>query len=127
MCLTRTQVNLTLAEVFFPTAKVLQETGIDPILRGISSTRSQKVDNEIIDDVRNLLFGVGSPGTVSARDLAAINIQRGRHNGLADYNTTREAFGLNRVTSFAEITSNVEKQATLEKLYGTVDDIDFFV
>ncbi len=119
--------NLTLAEVFFPTPEVLQKTGIDPILRGISSTRSQRVDNEIIDDVRNLLFGMGVPGTVSVRDLAAINIQRGRHNGLADYNTTREAFGLNRVTCFAEITSNVEKQATLEKLYKTVDDIDFFV
>ena len=119
--------NLTLSEVFFPRGEVLQETGIDSILRGISSTQSQKVDNEIIDDVRNLLFGAGRPGTVSARDLAAINIQRGRHNGVADYNTVRESFGLNRVTSFAEITSDVEKQATLEELYGTVDDIDFFV
>ena len=119
--------NLTLSEVFFPRGEVLQETGIDSILRGTSSTRSQRVDNEIIDDVRNLLFGVGRPGSVSARDLAAINIQRGRHNGLADYNTTREAFGLNRVTSFAEITSDVEKQAILEEQYGTVDNIDFFV
>lgn len=119
--------NLTLGEVFFPRGEGLQETGIDPILRGVSSSRSQKVDNEIIDDVRNILFGVGRPGTVSTRDLAAINIQRGRHNGLADYNTIRESFGLNRVTSFAEITSDVEKQATLEELYGSVDDIDFFV
>lgn len=119
--------NLTLSEVFFPRGEILQETGIDSILRGISSTQSQKGDNEIIDDVRNLLFGAGRPGTVSARDLAAINIQRGRHNGVADYNTVRESFGLNRVTSFAEITSDVEKQATLEELYGTVDNIDFFV
>ncbi|MGB3755961.1 MAG: peroxidase family protein [Rivularia sp. (in: cyanobacteria)] len=119
--------NLTLGEVFFPRGEVLQETGIDPILRGVSSSRSQKVDNEIIDDVRNILFGVGRPGTVTTRDLAAINIQRGRHNGLADYNTIRESFGLTRVTSFAEITSDVEKQATLEELYGSVDDIDFFV
>ncbi|MEO0933594.1 MAG: peroxidase family protein, partial [Cyanobacteria bacterium J06641_2] len=119
--------NLTLGEVFFPRGEGLQETGIDPILRGVSSSRSQKVDNEIIDDVRNILFGVGRPGTVSTRDLAAINIQRGRHNGLADYNTIRESFGLSRVTSFAEITSDVEKQATLEELYGTVDNIDFFV
>lgn len=121
------QGNLTLSKVFFPRGEVLQETGINPILRGISSTQSQKVDNQIIDDVRNLLFGVGRPGTVSARDLAAINIQRGRHNGLADYNTIRESFGLSRVTSFTEITSDIEKQATLEELYGTVDNIDFFV
>ena len=119
--------NLTLSEVFFPRGEVLQETGIDSILRGTSSTRSQRVDNEIIDDVRNILFGVGRPGTVSARDLVAINIQRGRHNGLADYNTIRESFGLTRVTSFTEISSDVEKQAKLEELYGTVDNIDFFV
>ncbi|MDJ0695133.1 peroxidase family protein [Mastigocoleus sp. MO_188.B34] len=119
--------NLTLSEVFFPGSGVLQEAGIDPILRGISSSQSQQVDNEIIDDVRNLLFGMGPRGSVSARDLAAINIQRGRLNGLADYNTVREAFGLFRVTSFAEITSDQEKQNTLQELYGNVDNIDFFV
>ena len=117
--------NLTLSEVFFPGGAVLEEAGIDPILRGISSSVSQQVDNQIIDDVRNLLFGFGP--NASARDLAAINIQRGRHNGLADYNTIRESFGLARVTSFAEITSDPEKQATLETLYGDVDNIDFFV
>ena len=119
--------NLTLSEVFFPGSGVLQEAGIDSIIRGISSSQSQQVDNEIIDDVRNLLFGMGPRGSVSARDLAAINIERGRLNGLADYNTVREAFGLSRVTSFAEITSDLEKQATLEELYGSVDNIDFFV
>ncbi|KST66821.1 peroxidase family protein [Mastigocoleus testarum] len=119
--------NVTLSEVFFPGSGVLQEAGIDPILRGISSSQSQQVDNEIIDDVRNLLFGMGPRGAVSARDLAAINIQRGRLNGLADYNTVREAFGLSRVTSFAEITSDQEKQNTLQELYGSVDNIDFFV
>ncbi|NER25463.1 MAG: hypothetical protein F6J96_33175, partial [Symploca sp. SIO1C2] len=92
---------------------------------GISSSVSQQVDNQLIDDVRNLLFGFGP--NVSGRDLAAINIQRGRHNGLADYNTIREAFGLSKVTSFAEITSDVDKQATLENLYGDVNNIDFFV
>ena len=119
--------NLTLSEVFFPGSGVLQEAGIDSIIRGISSSQSQQVDNEIIDDVRNLLFGMGPRGTVSARDLAAINIERGRLNGLVDYNTVREAFGLSRVTSFAEITSDQEKQTTLQELYGNVDNIDFFV
>ena len=122
-----TEGNLTLSEVFFPGSGVLEEAGIDPIIRGISSSQSQQVDNEIIDDVRNLLFGFGPTGTVSARDLAAINIQRGRLNGLADYNTVREAFGLSRVNSFAEITSDQEKQTTLQELYGNVDNIDFFV
>ena len=114
--------NLTLSEVFFPGGGILQQAGIDPILRGIASSPAQKIDVKIIEDVRSLLFGFGPNAT--ARDLAAINIQRGRHNGLADYNTVRETFGLERVTSFADITSDGELQSDLEQLYNSVDEID---
>ncbi|MGK7929250.1 MAG: peroxidase family protein [Spirulina sp.] len=117
--------NLTLADVFFQPAGVIQETGIDAIIRGIVSSSSQRVDNLLIDDVRNLLFPAG-PGGIG-RDLSAINLERGRLNGLADYNTIRESFGLERVSSFAEITTDLDKQVKLENLYGSVDDIDAFV
>ncbi len=117
--------NLTLAESFFPGSGALQEAGIDPILRGLAASASQRVDTETINDVRNLLFGFGP--AASARDLFAINIQRGRANGLCDYNTLRTAFGLKRVQSFAEITSDLGKQAALESLYSSVDNIDAFV
>ncbi|MGK7904812.1 MAG: peroxidase family protein [Hormoscilla sp.] len=117
--------NLTLSELFFRSGALVQETGIDPILRGIAGSGSQKVDTRVIEDVRSLLFGFGA--NASARDLVAINIQRGRHNGLADYNTVRESFGLTPVTSFAEITSDSEIQAALETLYGSVDNIDPFI
>ena len=33
----------------------------------------------------------------------ALNIQRGRDHGLPDYNTAREEYGLERVTSFEDI------------------------
>ncbi|MDJ0649992.1 MAG: peroxidase family protein [Xenococcaceae cyanobacterium MO_188.B19] len=117
--------NLTLADVFFRSASVVQETGIDPILRGVASSLSQNIDPKTIDDVRNLLFGFGANAV--GRDLFAININRGRLNGLADYNTIREAYGLEKVTSFAEITSDPQLQTQLENLYGTVDNIDAFV
>ncbi|PSN18090.1 hypothetical protein C7271_14365, partial [filamentous cyanobacterium CCP5] len=90
-----------------------------------ASSLSQQVDTAIIDDVRNLLFGF-APAS-SARDLFAINIQRGRLNGLADYNDIRAAFGLHPVTNFSEITRDLEKQAALQTLYGSVDNIDAFV
>ena len=117
--------NLTLAEVFFRSTQVIQETGIDPILRGISSSLSQNVDLKLIDDVRNLLFSFGSHAI--GRDLFAMNVQRGRLNGLSDYNTVREAYGLSRVTSFANITSDVATQNKLAELYGTVDNLDLYV
>ncbi len=119
------QGNLTLAESFFPGSGALQAAGIDAILRGLAAAASQQVDTKTIDDVRSLLFGFGP--AASARDLFAINIQRGRANGLADYNTVRAAFGLDRVESFAEMTGDLDKQAALESLYGSVDNIDAFV
>ena len=117
--------NLTLAEVFFRPTEVVQESGIDPILRGISSSLSQNVDLKLIDDLRNLLFKFG-PQDIG-RDLFAINIERGRVNGVNDYNTVRESFGLDKVTNFAEISSDEQIQSKLESLYSDVDDVDLYV
>ena len=117
--------NLTLSEVFFRSAGIIQEDGIDPILRGLGSSLSQNVDLKLIDDVRNLLFTFGSHTT--GRDLFAINIERGRINGISDYNTVRESYDLARVDSFDDITSDVTVQNQLESLYGSVDNIDLYV
>lgn len=119
------QGNLTLSEVFFRSTEVVQETGIDPILRGLGSSLSQNVDLKLIGDVHNLLFTFGPHTT--GRDLFAINIERGRINGISDYNTVRESYGLTRVDSFDDITSDVEVQNQLESLYGNVGNIDLFV
>ena len=117
--------GLTLAEVFFPNTALLQASGIDSLLRGVASSTSQAVDNAVIEDVRSLLFG-NSPNA-PARDLVALNIERGRLNGVADCNTVRASYGLQRVASFADITTDVTRQQTLASLYGSVDDIDAFV
>lgn len=117
--------DLLLRDIFFPGVDLLQREGIDGILRGVASSSSQRVDNQVIEDVRSFLFGEGSNSP--ARDLVAINIERGRLNGLADYNTVRQSYGLSRINSFADITSNPELQASLEQLYGSVNNIDAFV
>ncbi|NEQ49236.1 MAG: hypothetical protein F6K11_03760 [Leptolyngbya sp. SIO3F4] len=117
--------SLTLSEVFFPDISLLQTRGIDALVRGVASSLSQEVDNRLIEDVRSLLFGDGP--NAPARDLSALNIERGRLNGIADYNTIRETYGLRRVTGFSEITSDLQKQTTLQELYGSVDNIDAFV
>jgi peroxidase len=74
--------------------------------------------------VRNFLSD-GSGGMLL--DLAALNIQRGRDHGLADYNATRVAYGLTPVDSFDDITSDVEQQKALEAVYGDVDNIDLWI
>ncbi len=78
----------------------------------------------IVDPLRNFLFG---PPGAGGLDLAALNIQRGRDHGLADYNTMRRDFGLPRVTSFSQITSNPQLAQRLTDLYGNVNNIDAWV
>jgi hypothetical protein len=115
--------EVELSQAFFNPA-LLKQTGIDNILKYAGSTQAQEDDNQIVDSLRNFLFGQPGQGGF---DLASLNIQRGRDHGLADYNSVRKAYGLSPVTSFDQITSNTELQQTLKSLYGSVDNIDLWV
>ncbi len=115
--------EIELADAFFNPA-LLRETGADSIIKYLASTTSQEIDPQIVGSLRNFLFGQPGQGGF---DLASLNIQRGRDHGLADYNTVREAYGLERVASFADISSDPEIQQVLETLYGNVDNIDLWV
>ena len=115
--------EIELKDAFF-NSLLLEETGIDSILKYDASSQAQEIDLEVVDSLRNFLFG---PPGAGGLDLVSMNIQRGRDHGLNDYNTTRVAYGLNPVESFAEITSNVDLQEKLESLYGEVDNIDLWV
>ncbi len=116
--------NLQLRDAFFRPDLIVNEGGVDPILRGLADGKANMIDASVVDDVRNFLFG---PPGAGGFDLVSLNIQRGRDHGLASYNDAREAYGLARVTDFSDITSDVELQNILKDLYGTVGDIDPFV
>lgn len=120
---------LELATSFFnPTVfdtSLPQHAGdIDPFLKSESTGIAQEVDVYVDDAVRNFLFG---PPGAGGLDLAALNIQRGRDHGLADYNTMRAAYGLPRVTGFNQITTDATLAAKLQSAYGTVNNIDAWV
>lgn len=115
--------NLSLSDAFFSPNELI-ENGIDSILRGAATQLSQELDAQVVDEVRNFLFG---PPGAGGLDLASLNIQRGRDHGLADYNSIREDLGLDPVVSFSQITSDVELAAALEATYGSVDNIDLWV
>ncbi|WP_339732252.1 peroxidase family protein [uncultured Gimesia sp.] len=115
--------NIALLNAFFNPSE-LEVNGIDSLLRGATVNVAQEIDNQIVDDVRNFLFG---PPGAGGFDLASLNIQRGRDHGLADYNSTRVALGLSAVENFSDISSDPEVAAKLEMLYGTVDNIDLWV
>ncbi|MGD9723015.1 MAG: peroxidase family protein [Pirellulales bacterium] len=115
--------EVELRDAFF-NPELMAETGIDPILKYLASDPAREIDNKVVDDVRNFLFG---PPGAGGFDLASLNIQRGRDHGLADYNATRVAYGLRPVTDFDQISSDPAVQAALEEMYGNVDNIDLWV
>jgi hypothetical protein len=102
----------------------LVSTDIGAILKGEADGNGQAVDLMAVSSIRNLLFGNFGAG---GQDLMALDVQRGRDHGLPDYNTMRVAMGLPAVTSFTQITSNVQVQRELAAAYpGGVNTIDAF-
>jgi len=114
---------LTLRDAFFNPEQVARD-GIDPYLRGLAAQQARAIDNMIVDDLRNFLFG---PPGAGGFDLASLNIQRGRDHGLDDFNSTRSAYGLAPYRDFYQLTGDAEVAGRLESLYGDVRDIDLWV
>lgn len=79
----------------------------EEILLGLASQIAEKEDVILCSDVRDKLFG---PLDFSRRDLGALNIMRGRDNGLPDYNTVRKCFGLEKVSNWSDINAALYKQ-----------------
>ena len=85
----------------------------------------------LCSDIRNKLFG---PMDFSRRDLAALNIMRGRDSGLADYNTVRRFYGLGRVANWSDINPALYSEQPdlfhrLEEVYGDygMNNIDLYI
>lgn len=115
--------EVTLSDAFFNPGLV-QETNIGPILKYLATDKAREGDAALVNSVRNFLFG---PPGAGGFDLGALDVQRARDHGLADYNSMRAAYGLPRVRNFAQITSDRELQRKLRDLYGNVNNIDAFV
>jgi peroxidase len=116
--------HLPLKDAFFAPHRLLQEGGIEPILRGLATQEMSAIDTEVVDGLRNFLFGPPSAGGL---DLASLNIQRGRDHGLPDYASAVFARGLGEITSFDQVSSNPLVQSMLAAQYGSVDRIDMWV
>ncbi|GAB2694984.1 peroxidase family protein [Aliiglaciecola aliphaticivorans] len=117
--------NLAIRDAFFTGINLYQnENDIDPVLRGLAKQRHQTIDTQVVNGLRNFLFG--NPGS-GGFDLISLNIQRGRDHGLNTYNQTRIAMDLEAKVSIADITTNTSLQAGLFNAYGSVDDIELWI
>jgi hypothetical protein len=99
---------------------------MDTYILGLADQRSGRMDPTLSTEVSNHLFE--KPGKFFGLDLAAINIQRGRENGIPGYNHLREFCGLPRAKYFEDLTGVFSNKTLLRmaQLYKHVDDIDLF-
>ncbi len=104
----------------------LTTTDIGAVLKGDADGDAQAEDTQAINEIRNDLFNEVVPGVGYGQDLIALDVQRGRDNGIGSYNEVRQALGLPAVTSFSQITSNVTVQKELQAAYGNVNNVDAF-
>lgn len=108
----------------FENDEAIEEFGIDVYLKGLTSNRAQAIDIKMTNGLRNILFGPPGSGGL---DLFSVNVQRGRDQGLPDFNSIRRKFGMGNLRSFAEYHSDLQLQMELFDLYGSVNKVDPYV
>ncbi|KAL1463002.1 hypothetical protein WDU94_014795 [Cyamophila willieti] len=114
---------------------VMTYSTLEEMLMGMSSQLAEKEDAVLCSDIRDKLFG---PNEFSRRDLGALNIMRGRDNGLADYNTVRGSFNLKKLKTWNELEAinpalfkeahGKELLKRLKRSYrNSIDNIDLYI
>jgi len=115
-------VDLTTA--FFNPGYIVAN-GIEDIVEGALTQPMKNVTTEVVDDLRNTLFG--PPSGTALLDLVSINIQRGRDMGIPEYNTLRADYGLATKATWADVTPDAGLQARLLEVYPTPTGADPFI
>lgn len=115
--------HLSLAASFFDPS-LIETDGIEVILRGLASQECQELDAQLIDEVRNFLFG---PPGAGGFDLASLNIQRGRDHGIPDFNSVRVGLRLRPIRFMSDLTSDTSDIENLQSVYDNTDQIDLWV
>ncbi|XP_044529232.1 eosinophil peroxidase [Gracilinanus agilis] len=121
--------RVPLSTAFFASWRVVNEGGIDPILRGLMATPAKlnRQDEILVDELRDKLFRqIRRIGL----DLAALNMQRSRDHGLPGYNAWRRFCGLSQPRTLAQLAQVLKNSNLAQKfmrLYGTPDNIDIWI
>ena len=116
--------SVALRDAFFTPTEVTDH-GIDSLLLGLASQHAEELNVEMIDDVRNFMFG--PPGS-GGFDLASLNIQRGRDHGIGTLNDVRSDLGLSPYDSYLDMAGgNADLADAFAFVYGSVDEVDLWI
>ncbi|MFE7077804.1 peroxidase family protein [Streptomyces sp. NPDC057620] len=98
---------------------IVNKYGVGPVLKGFASQIMQEIDVSVIEAMRSIRFPGAPP-----LDLVAVDIQRARDHGIADYNQCRTAYGLPPLRTFGDVTPDPVVQAKLAAAYGELRFLD---
>lgn len=109
------QGHLSLHKAFFSPFRIVNEGGIDPLLRGLFAVPGKmRVPTELVNtELTERLFSMAH---AVALDLAAMNIQRGRDHGIPPYNDYRVYCNLTSAQEFEDLKSEIKNPQIREKL-----------
>uniref|UniRef100_A0A8C0XC65 Thyroid peroxidase n=1 Tax=Castor canadensis TaxID=51338 RepID=A0A8C0XC65_CASCN len=121
--------RLQLHDGFFSPWRLIQEGGVDPVVRGLLARPAKlQVQEQLMnEDLTERLFVLSNSGTL---DLASLNLQRGRDHGLPGYNEWREFCGLPRLDTPADLSRAIANRSVVNKimdLYKHPDNIDVWL
>ncbi|KAL0105107.1 hypothetical protein PUN28_016635 [Cardiocondyla obscurior] len=123
------QGPLDLRDAFFAPWRVVEEGGVDPLIRGMYATAAklklpeQNLNVELTEQLFRTAHAV-------ALDLAAMNIQRGRDHGLPGYLEWRAYCNMSHVETFEHLAGDISSgrvRQKLRELYGHPGNIDVWV
>lgn len=132
------EISLTVPlDLAFFNPGLLPQLGLGPMLKAIGDESQYNNDEQIDDALRSTLFQIpvsGNPGCfddptlpncfTGVSDLGAIDIQRGRDNGMPTYNDLRKAYGLAPKTSFKDVTGESSEDFPPDPLLTPGHEID---
>ena len=111
--------------IAFANPDLVPRLGLGPVLAGLAGEAQYKNDEQIDNQLRSVLFQLPSPNIEDpdacldgptlnecfglVADLGTLDIFRARDHGMPYYNDLREAYGLPRVGTFAELTGEVSE------------------
>ncbi len=109
------QGNLPLHMAFFAPFRIVEEGGIDPVLRGLYGVPMKKLQagEYLNEELTEKLFKLAHE---VALDLAALNIQRGRDHGLPAYNEYRKHCGLRPADRWEDLRVEMASPTVIRRL-----------
>ncbi|XP_076248599.1 peroxidasin [Calliopsis andreniformis] len=120
---------LLLRDAFFSPWRLVEEGGVDPLMRGMFATAAklklpeQNLNTELTEQLFRTAHAV-------ALDLAAMNIQRGRDHALPGYLEWRRFCNMSHIETFEDLAgeiSSAKVRQKLRELYGHPGNIDVWV